>query len=349
MKVHQKAVPFFLALIGGIVCQDYYHEMRYQEEDYSFSVYGPSSPNCAPECNCPYNYPSAMYCDELKLKTIPMVPAGIKYLYLRNNMIESIEEKAFENVTDLQWLILDHNHLENSKIKGKVFSKLKQLKKLHINYNNLTEVVGPLPKSLQDLQLANNKISKISSNYLDGLVNLTFVNLQRNQLKAEAISGVFRGLKLLEYLDLSFNQLTKLPTGLPASIMMLYFDNNKINNIPDEYFKGFNALQHLRFSHNELSDAGIPGNTFNISSLIELDLSYNKLKSIPTVNQNLENYYLEVNEIETVAVSSFCKILGPFTYSKVKHLRLDGNKIKRSNLPSEMYECLRLANDITLE
>ena len=173
--------PLLLALIGGAssTYPDYYDYY-----DFPQSIYGRSSPNCAPECNCPESYPTAMYCDELKLKSVPMVPPGIKYLYLRNNQIDHIDEKAFENVTDLQWLILDHNLLENSKIKGRVFSKLKQLKKLHINYNNLTESVGPLPKSLVDLQLTHNKISKLGS--FDGLVNLTFIHLQHNQLKEDA-------------------------------------------------------------------------------------------------------------------------------------------------------------------
>ncbi|XP_051857061.1 lumican [Antechinus flavipes] len=341
--MYLNAFLLILALISGINCHDYY------DFDYPFAMYQMSSPNCAPECNCPINYPTAMYCDELKLKTMPIIPPGIKYLYLRNNMIESIEEKAFENVTDLQWLILDNNRLENSKIKGKIFSKLKQLKKLHINHNNLTEVVGPLPKSLDDLQLAYNKITKITPGYFEGLINLTFVNLQNNQLKEDAVSAAFKGLKKLEYLDLSFNQLSKLPTGLPISLLTLYLDNNKISNIPDEYFKRFSTLQYLRLSHNELADGGIPGNSFNVSTLIELDLSYNKLKKIPAVNENLENYYLEVNEIDKFEVKSFCRILGPLSYSKVKHLRLDGNLINRAKLPSEMYDCLRVANEITLK
>ncbi|KAL1774777.1 lumican [Sigmodon hispidus] len=328
-----------LALASGV-------SGHYYDYDAPLFMYGQLSLNCAPECSCPHNYPTAMYCDDLKLKSVPMVPPGIQYLYLRNNQIDHIDEKAFENVTDLQWLILDHNLLENSKIKGKVFSKLKQLKKLHINYNNLTESVGPLPKSLQDLQLTNNKISKLGS--FEGLANLTFLHLQYNQLKEDAVSASLKGLKSLEYLDLSFNQISKLPSGLPASLLTLYLDSNKISNIPDEYFKRFTGLQYLRLSHNQLADSGVPGNSFNISSLLELDLSYNKLKSIPTVNENLENYYLEVNQLEKFEVKSFCKILGPLSYSKIQHLRLDGNPLTQSSLPPDMYECLRVANEITV-
>ncbi|XP_063252420.1 lumican [Prinia subflava] len=338
-------LPVFLLLIGGIFCQYDYGP----GDDYGYDPFGPSAAVCAPECNCPLSYPTAMYCDNLKLKKIPIVPSGIKYLYLRNNMLEGIEENAFDNVTDLQWLILDHNHLENSKIKGRVFSKLKNLKKLHINYNNLTEAVGPLPKTLDDLQLSHNKITKVNPGALEGLMNLTVIHLQNNQLKADSISGAFKGLNSLLYLDLSFNQLTKLPTGLPHSLLMLYFDNNQISNIPDEYFQGFKALQYLRLSHNKLTDSGIPGNVFNITSLVELDLSFNQLKSIPIVSENLENFYLQVNKINKFPLSSFCKVVGPTTYSKITHLRLDGNNLTRADLPQEMYNCLRVAAEISLE
>ncbi|KAF7248693.1 Lumican [Varanus komodoensis] len=262
-------------------------------------MFGPSTAVCAPECTCPISYPTAMYCDNLKLKSLPILPSGIKYLYLRNNMLDSLDEKSFDNVTDLEWLILDNNYLENSKIKGKVFAKLKNLKKLHINYNNLTEVVGPLPNTLDDLQLANNKINKVNPNSLEGLVNLTIIHLQHNQLTEDTLSGVFKGLNSLVYLDLSFNKLSKLPLGMPPNLLMLYFDNNQITKIPDEYFQHLKVLQFLGLSHNKLSDSGIPGNPFNISSLVELDLSYNQLKSIPTVNEHLENYYLQVNQINS--------------------------------------------------
>lgn len=289
-----------------------------------------------------------MYCDNLKLKKIPIIPPGIQYLYLQNNMIEGIDDDTFQNVTDLKWLVLDHNHLSTSNIKKKAFSKLKELQKLYISFNNLTELVGPLPKTMTDLYATNNKISKITPNILEGLENLTVVHLQHNALKEDSISGAFKGLKSLLYLDLSYNDLTKLPIGLPPSINFLYFDNNKISNIPDEYFQGFKALQYLRLSHNDLKDSGVPGNAFNISSLIELDLSFNLLEKIPAVNEGLENFYLHVNKIQKFDLSSFCKVVGPLEYSRVRHLRLDGNNITRADLPQEMHNCLRLASDIEL-
>lgn len=48
-------------------------------------------------------------------------------------------------------------------------------------------------------------------------------------------------------------------------------------------------------------------------------------------------------------LSSFCKVVGPMTYSKITHLRLDGNNLTRADLPQEMYNCLRVAAEISLE
>ncbi|XP_063303188.1 lumican [Pelobates fuscus] len=349
--MHLHSIPFFVLLISSVFC--YYTDYDYgggygaPEGDY-YSHLSSGSPNCAPECNCPANYPSAMYCDNLKLKKIPIVPAGIQYLYLQNNMIEGIEDDAFKNVTDLRWLILDHNHLTNANIKKNAFSNLKELQKLYISFNNLTELVGPLPKTMDDLRATNNKIAKINPNILEGLENLTVVHLQNNALKEDSISGAFKGLKSLVYLDLSYNELTKLPKGLPPSVSMLYFDFNKVTNIPDEYFQGFKALQYLRLSNNELADGGVPGNAFNVSTLLELDLSFNNLGSIPAVNEGLENYYLHVNKIQKFTLNSFCKVIGRLEYSRIRHLRLDGNNITRADLPQDLHNCLRVANDIEL-
>lgn len=346
--MHLQIIPLFVLLLIGSVYPQYDYDYGAPDEYSSNLAFGPSSPNCAPECNCPYNYPSAMYCDNLKLKKIPIIPSGIQYLYLQNNMIEGIDDDTFQNVTDLKWLVLDHNHLSNANIKKNAFSKLKELQRLYVSFNNLTELVGPLPKTMTDLYATNNKISKITPNILEGLENLTVVHLQHNALKEDSISGAFKGLKSLLYLDLSYNELTKLPIGLPPTINFLYFDNNKIGNIPDEYFQGFKALQYLRVSHNVLKDSGVPGNAFNISSLIELDLSFNLLEKIPAVNEGLENFYLHVNKIQKFDLSSFCKVVGPLEYSRVRTLRLDGNNITRAELPQELHNCLRMASDIEL-
>ncbi|RXM27302.1 Lumican [Acipenser ruthenus] len=341
-KMSLLRLPLFAALLSGILCQyDYYYEPA--------SLLGPSGPNCPEECECPISFPSAMYCDNRKLKYIPIVPSGIKYLYLQRNQIDSIKNGVFDNATELSWLILDENQIVNSNIGKKTFSKLKKLERLYMNNNKLTEPVGPLPNTLQELKLANNEISKFPSSLLKGLQNLTVIQLQENELQDDALAGVFQGLNSLTYLDLSTNKLKRMPQDLPSALEMLYADHNEISKLPVNYLQKLPKLQYLRISHNQLVDSGIPADFFNVTSLIELDLSFNKLQSIPVINENLENLYLQVNEINKFDLASFCKITGPLNYSRLKHLRLDGNNITRNDLPVDISNCLRQASEVIFE
>ena len=50
--------------------------------------------------------------------------------------------------------------------------------------------------------------------------------------------------------------------------------------------------------HNQITDKGIPPNTFNVTGLVELDLSYNKLERIPPVSATLEHLYLQAKQIK---------------------------------------------------
>lgn len=286
-------VPLLAALIGLALCQ--YYDYDYQPS----SILGPSGPNCHQDCDCPINFPSAMYCDSRKLKAVPFVPSGIKYLYLQNNQIDAIKAGVFDNVTDtLRWLILDNNQITNGKIEKGTIDKLTALEKLFFSYNNLTEPVIPKSKSLDELKLMHNMLSKFPGGLLSDKENLTSIGLQHNRLTSDAISGAFTGPKKLLSLDVSHNKLKNLPAGVPDTLSILYADYNDIADVKEGYLSNLPKLQYLRLSHNKLVDSGIPAGVFNATSLVELDLSFNKLQSIPEINMNLEQLYLQANEIK---------------------------------------------------
>nr|XP_020455108.1 lumican isoform X2 [Monopterus albus] len=337
-------VPLLAILVSMALCQYY----DYDEHPVLDLI--PLSPNCNQECECPYNFPSAMYCDSRGLKFVPVVPTGIKYLYLQNNQIDEIKPGVFDNVTaELRWLILDNNQITNAKIAKGTIDKLTGLEKLFFSHNNLTEPVIPPSKSLDELKMMYNQLSKFPSGLLTDKENLTFINLQHNQLTSDAIAGAFKGPKKLLSLDVSHNKLKKLPAGVPSSLEILYADYNDIDGIGAGYLNKLPSLQYLRISHNKLMDAGIPAGAFNVSSLVELDLSFNKLQSIPEINEQLEQLYLQANEINKIEMASFCKYIGPLNYSRLKHLRLDANNVTHINMPPDAVNCLRQASDIMFE
>ncbi|XP_067110234.1 lumican [Osmerus mordax] len=321
-----------------------------QYDDYDYqpaSQLGPSGPNCAQECDCPINFPSAMYCDGRKLKFVPVVPTGIKYLYLQNNQIEEIKAGVFDNVTDLRWLVLDHNMITTDKVAKGTIDKLVGLEKLFFSHNQLSEPVLPPSRVLEELKMISNQLSKFPA--LTDRENLTAVHLQDNKLTSESIAGAFKSLKKLLLLDVSRNKLKKLPAGPPSSLEVLYADHNDIDSIAAGYLNKLPSLKYLRVSNNKLVNSGIPAGVFNVSTLLELDLSFNKLQKIPEVNEMLEQLYLQANQINKFDLESFCKFSGPLNYSRLKHLRLDGNNVTHTSMPDDAANCLRQASEIVFQ
>lgn len=258
--------------------------------------------DCPLECDCPSAYPTAMYCHNRNLQHVPYVPSHIKYVYLQHNQITGIQEGVFDNATDLVWVVLFHNKLTSEKIDKNVFSKLKNLDRLYLSHNELTRIPSNLPKSITDLRFGHNKVSKISSNSLEGMVSLTNVQLQANDI--EDVGDAFKGLKSLTKLDMRKNKLKKIPENLPETLQQLYLEFNYIESVPVGFLTKTPKLHFVRLAHNKLTDKGLPSNVFNVSTLVELDLSHNKLERIPTVSKNLENLYLQANKIKGMNTST---------------------------------------------
>ena len=112
------------------------------------------------------------------------------------------------------------------------------------------------------------------------------------------ISPHLAGLFSLNLLDLSGNWFLSIPQHLPPSVQQLYLSNNTLSGLDEDSFVGFLNLKYLRLSHCGLQSHGVHPQAFNFSSLVELDLSYNKLTTIPTVPTTLQYLYLEANKIQ---------------------------------------------------
>ncbi|XP_068997029.1 fibromodulin [Embiotoca jacksoni] len=295
--------------------------------------------DCPLECDCPSTYPTAMYCHSRNLQHVPYVPSHIKYVYLQRNQITGIQDGVFDNATNLVWVVLFHNRLNSDKIGKNVFSKLKNMDRLLLDRNDLTRVPPNLPKSITDLRLGHNKISKIPPNSFEGMANLTILQLQANAI--EDVGGVFKGLKSLTLLDMGKNKLRKIPDNLPEKLRQLYLEFNNIESVPAGFLTMYPKLSFVRIAHNKLTDKGLPSNVFNISTLLELNLSFNKLERIPVVSRNLENLYLQANKIKEFSLGSFCSTVDMANFSNLQMLRLDANKISARDIPAEAAYCLR--------
>ncbi|XP_040890149.1 fibromodulin isoform X2 [Toxotes jaculatrix] len=301
---------------------------------------------CPQQCDCPIQWPTALYCDHRGLADIPdSLPGRTQYLFLQGNNISSLPSSVLANVSGLRWLILDHNQLQSDKLDQSALQNQTQLRYFFANHNHLSSVPSALPAGLKQMRLAHNQISSISPGAFQNLHNLTLLLLQGNRLQTIK-EGDLKGLVSLNLLDIGGNLFSSVPKHLPPSVQQLYLSSNSLSGLDKDNFVGLLNLKYLRLSHCGLQSGGIDPAVFNFSSLVELDLSYNKLTTIPTVPTTLQYLYLEANEIREFNVTSFCREVGPVSYSRIKVLRLDGNKMSYHQLPSGWVFCLRVLENI---
>ncbi|KAM9362455.1 lumican [Symphorus nematophorus] len=306
-----------------------------------------SNPQACPlQCDCPIQWPTALYCDHRGLAGVPdSLPDRTQYLFLQGNNISSLSSSFLANITDLRWIVLDHNQLQSDKLDQAALQNQSQLCYLFANHNHLKSVPSALPAGLKQLRLAHNQISSISPGAFQNLHNLTLLLLQGNRLQT-ITEGDLKGLFSLNLLDLTGNWFSSVPRHLPPSVQQLYLSNNTFSGLDEDSFVGFLSLKYLRLSHCGLQSHGVHPQVFNFSSLVELDLSYNKLTITPTVPTTLQYLYLEANKIQEFNMTSFCRDVGPLSYSRIKVLRLDGNKMSYQQLPPDWVFCLRVLERI---
>lgn len=163
--------------------------------------------------------------------------------------------------------------------------------------------------------------SQVTVADLEGMDNLSLLYLHDNAITDLGTS--MKALKSLTMLDISSNKLTKVPISLqtfplmkrspfsykrlvflqvpdslPDQLHQLYMEHNSIDSLPESFLTGLSQLQYVRMAHNQLTDKGVPANTFNVSGLVELDLSFNRLEKIPIVSTSLQHLYLQANQIK---------------------------------------------------
>lgn len=295
---------------------------------------------CPDQCDCPIQWPTALYCDHKGLVNVTeTLPQRTQYLFLQGNNISTLTSSAFSNVTGLRWLILDRNHLKS--LDSDLLQDQSELWYLFMNNNRLKSIPEGLPGGLRQLRLAYNRISSIGRTALSKLHKLTVLLLQGNRLKAISEAEVI-GLMSLNLLDLSGNLFTSVPKDLPPSMQQLYLSNNSLSSLDQDSFSSYPNLKYLRLGHCGLHSPNIHHTAFNLSSLIELDLSYNKLVTTPSVPTSLQYLYLEANQIQDFNLTGFCREGWPMSYSRMRILRMEGNGLASHQLPPDWVYCLRV-------
>ncbi|XP_062867289.1 leucine-rich repeat and fibronectin type-III domain-containing protein 4 [Trichomycterus rosablanca] len=169
-------------------------------------------------------------------KGLLFVPSNIDRrtveLRLADNYILEVGGADFANMTGLVDLTLSRNTIHN--LRPLAFADLESLRSLHLDTNRLT-VVGP-----QDLT---------------GLLNLQHLFINNNQLTDVSADAFDDFLLTLEDLDLSYNNLRRVPWEAiqnMASLSTLNLDHNLIDQIAEGSFSELYKLARLDMTSNRL-------------------------------------------------------------------------------------------------
>lgn len=199
-------------------------------------------------------------CRERRLEAVPRgITGNATDLDLSENAIKTIDPDAFSGLLNLTWLNLNwanKNKNKNVAIMAN-FKNLTKLRELKLNGLCLKEVPQTIPVSVKVLELVNNQIKHLTNRSLARLTNLTQLWLSKNcyfgNLCGQSIeieNNSFANLIKLRVLDLSFNNLSHVPKGLPRSLNMLNLTVNRIQHIFKDDFSGLCHLNILKLQGN---------------------------------------------------------------------------------------------------
>ncbi|KAL3065569.1 hypothetical protein OYC64_015680 [Pagothenia borchgrevinki] len=225
-------------------------------------------------------------------------------LHLHNNRIKQIGDNCFAGLVNLETLDLNFNNLM---VFPKAIEALPKLKELGFHSNDIAAIPegafhnNPL---LRTIHLYDNPLSSVGASAFQNLSDLHSLMLRgasmmqdfpiltsTNNLESLTLSGtkissipanLCEDLKLLQTLDLSYNEIKELPS-LQSCVRLqeISFQHNHIDQIDRDTFQGLSALRLLDLSRNDIRvihrDAFL-----SLAALTNLDLSMNSLTVIPT-------------------------------------------------------------------
>lgn len=198
-------------------------------------------------------------CEGRRLHEIPGgITSNATDLNLSENYIKNISVDSFSNLLNLTRLNLNWaNKKEGVIVASKAFKTLTKLRELSLAGNCLSKIPSDIPPSVEILNLENNKIMLLDNRSLTSLTNVTHLRLAKNCFiwnpcgrSITIADDSFAVMSKLQALDLSYNNLTRVPKGLPRSLKMLKLGLNRIQYISEDDFLRLPNLTILKIQGN---------------------------------------------------------------------------------------------------
>ncbi|XP_018332273.1 leucine-rich repeat-containing protein 15-like [Agrilus planipennis] len=209
------------------------------------------------------------------LNEIPLCEiSNLKTLRLPNNHLEDISSSCLTSMDSIETLDLKFNkikHLPN-------FSHFRFIINIFLENNEIEDLDTSLSsvRSLQHLNLQNNKLQRLTEKNLKEMKNLATLNLGNNSI-TEITDTTFSHNPGLLSLNLENNRLFSLRVGNMSSLEELVVSHNRFTNIVQNDLKNVKKLKTLHLSNCSIEN--IEKNSFKEMNKLELlDLSYNSLQ-----------------------------------------------------------------------
>ncbi|XP_019711397.1 podocan isoform X1 [Hippocampus comes] len=290
----------------------------------------------------------------------------LAYLYLANNQLTSAPKAlppslvsadfaanqltkifpyTFGFKPHLKSVYLHNNKLTDGGLPDGMFNASDNLEILTMSSNFLRTVPKNLPRSLYRLHLKSNKLEKIPAGAFDSLRNLRELYLQNNLLSNDGMDNeTFSHLNSLECLDLSNNNLSVMPKGLPRNLVLLHLEKNSIRSIPADALSSVRNLEYLLLHNNKLRSRFIHPSAFQgLKKLHTLHMYNNQLERVPRgLPRRAKTLMLLHNAISEIGRNDLALL---YTLTE---LNLSYNQLSNAKLHRDAFRKLRLLETLHL-
>ncbi|XP_074401887.1 podocan isoform X3 [Zonotrichia albicollis] len=261
------------------------------------------------------------------------------------NYLTKIYGLTFGQKPNLRSVYLHNNKLSDAGLPDNMFNGSNNVEILIMSSNFLKYVPKNLPPALYKLHLQSNKLEKIPKGAFSELAGLRELYLQNNYLSNEGMDNeTFWKLSSLEYLDLSSNNLSQIPSGLPRNIVLLHLEKNAIRVIDRDVLTQIKNLEYLLLHNNKLKARGIHPSAFHgLKKLHTVHLYNNMLERIPSgLPRRVKTLMILHNQISEINRNDFAT-----TYF-LEELNLSYNKLTSPQIHREAFRKLRQLKSLDL-
>ncbi|KAM4872128.1 podocan isoform 1-T3 [Thomomys bottae] len=261
------------------------------------------------------------------------------------NSLTKIYGLTFGQKPNLRSVYLHNNKLADAGLPENMFNGSSNVEILILSSNFLRHVPKHLPPALYKLHLKNNKLEKIPSGAFSELSNLRELYLQNNYLTDQGLDNeTFWKLSSLEYLDLSSNNLTRVPAGLPRNLVLLHLEKNAIQSVDANVLTPIRNLEYLLLHNNQLQADGIHPLAFQgLKKLHTVHLYNNLLERVPLgLPRRVRTLMILHNQITGIGRDDFAT-----TYF-LEELNLSYNRITSQHMHRDAFRKLRLLRSLDL-